>query len=92
MAKNNQTPATSNASRLERILSFMALGLVSTAVLTMLVTLVVTWVHRSNGDTSAITLPGWVAIYPFLGLTVGALCIIGVVVSSLIRRSRANNK
>jgi uncharacterized membrane protein len=90
MAKNDQTPAVSTSSRLERILSFMAIGLVSTAVLTMLVTLIVTFVHRSSGDSSALTLPGWVSVYPFLGLTVGALCIIGVVVSSILRRSRAN--
>jgi putative flippase GtrA len=70
MAKNNQTPAAGQSSRIERILSFMAIGLVSTAVLTMLVTLIVTFIHRNSGDTSAI--------------------IIGVVVSSIIRRSRAN--
>ena len=68
----------------------MAIGLVSTAVLTMLITLIVTFAHRSSGDSSAIVLPEWVSVYPFLGLVVGALCIIAIVVSSIIRRSRAN--
>lgn len=90
MAKSNQPAAGNQASRLERILSFMAIGLVSTAVLTMLITLIVTLMHRTSGETDALILPGWIAVYPFLGLTVGALCIIGVVVSGIIRRTRAN--
>ena len=71
-------------------MSFMAIGLISTAVLSMLVTLVITFAHRSSGDQSALMLPGWLSLYPFLGLSVGAMCIIGIVVSSLIRRSRSN--
>lgn len=90
MAKSNPAPAGNPASRLERILSFMAIGLVSTAVLTMLITLIVTFLHRNSGETEALVLPSWIAVYPFFGLTVGALCIIGVVVSGVVRRSRAN--
>ena len=90
MAKSNQAPSGTQASRLERILSFMAIGLVSTAVLTMLITLIVTFVHRNSGETEALVLPSWIAVYPFFGLTVGALCIIGVVVSGVVRRSRAH--
>ena len=90
MAKSNQDTPGNQASRLERILSFMAIGLVSSSVLTMLITLVVTLVYRNSGKTDAMILPSWIAVYPFLGLTVGALCIIGVVVSGIIRRTRAN--
>jgi FtsH-binding integral membrane protein len=89
MAKQTNTQPDNSSSRVERILSFMAIGLIATSVLCILATLILALVfHNANTTKAAVVLP----LYPFIGLSVGALCIIGVVVASIVRRSRTNNQ
>ncbi|MDE2591870.1 MAG: hypothetical protein KGL41_03325 [Actinomycetales bacterium] len=91
MANQKNNTEVGVSSRLERILSFMAVGLISTAVLSMLVMLVLALIHTSTSPKSApIELSAFLTFYIQIGLSVGALCIIGIVVSNLIRRSRSN--
>ena len=91
MANQKSNSEVVVSSRLERILSFMAVGLISTAVLSMLVMLVLALIRTSTAPTAApIQLSAFLTFYIQIGLSVGALCIIGIVVSNLIRRSRSN--
>jgi TRAP-type C4-dicarboxylate transport system permease small subunit len=91
MANQKKDVETGVTSRLERILSFMAVGLISTAIITMIIVLAITLIHKNGPDAAtALTLPPFFSVYIQLGLSVGALCIIGIVVSNIIRRSRSN--
>ena len=93
MAKQTNTQPDNSSSRVERILSFMAIGLIATSVLCILATLILALVfHNANTAKAAVVLPAFMSLYPFIGLSVGALCIIGVVVASIVRRSRTNNQ
>ena len=91
MANQKKSVETGVSSRFERILAFMAVGLISTAVVTMIVVLVLTLIHKNGPDAAKpLLLPPFFSVYIQLGLSVGALCIIGIVVSNIIRRSRSN--
>jgi hypothetical protein len=91
MANQKNNAEVGVSSRLERILSFMAIGLISTAVLSMLAMLVMALIRKTTDPNAApIALSAFLTFYIQIGLSVGALCIIGIVVSNLIRRSRSN--
>ena len=91
MANQKKDAEAGVTSRLERILSFMAVGLISTAVVTMIAVLAITLIHKNGPDAAEpLILPTFFSVYIQLGLTVGALCIIGIVVSNIIRRARSN--
>ncbi len=92
MAKNEKSQPKNEASRAERILGFMAVGLISTSVLVMMITFVIGLVEssQSNNSYESISLPTALVAYPQLGLPAGAFCIIAMVALSVFRRSRSN--
>lgn len=92
MAKKDTTQPTNESSRVERILGFMAVGLVGSSVLVMMVTFAIGLIESSQNSNSyeAISLPTVLVAYPQLGLPAGAFCIIAMVALSVVRRSRSN--
>jgi hypothetical protein len=92
MAKNTKPQPSYESSRAERILGFMAVGIISTSVLVMLLTFVVGLVE-SNENANAfesVSLPTALVAYPQIGLPLGAFCIIAMVAISVARRSKSN--
>lgn len=92
MAKNDQSQSSNESTRVERILGFMAVGLIGTSVLVMMITLIIGLVESSQSANSyeSISLPTALVAYPQLGLPAGAFCIIAMVALSVVRRSKSN--
>jgi FtsH-binding integral membrane protein len=82
MAKQTKTSHKTETPRLENILAYMAVGLISTSILVMVATLLLS---LTTHDIWPI-----LVFYPQIGLIAGAVCIISLLIVSLRRRSREN--
>jgi hypothetical protein len=77
MAKNNP------GSRLEVVLSAMAVSVIGISILSLLTTLLMVFLGVEN-------LPVIMAQLPLIGLPVGFLLVIALLVAAIIRRGREN--
>ena len=82
MAKQTKTSHKTETPRLENILAYMAVGLISTSILVMVATLLLS---LTTHDLWPI-----LVFYPQIGLIAGAGCIIALLIASLRRRAREN--
>jgi hypothetical protein len=82
---SSSKPDSFGGSRLESILAFSAIGVIATSIICMFVTLVIS---ASNQNSQ----PAILAQIPLFGMPLGALLIIALVVVSVIRRRRENQK
>jgi FtsH-binding integral membrane protein len=83
MAKQTKTSHKTETPRLENILAYMAVGLVSTSILVMVATLLL--------SLSTHNIWPILVFYPQIGLIAGAACIIALLIASLRRRKREND-
>jgi len=70
-------------SRVENVLAYMAAAVIGVSLITMIVTLVALFVGFRD-------LPAVVGILPSIGFPAGFLLVLAILVTNLIRRSRAN--
>ncbi len=90
MAKQTATPSESTPSRIEKILAYMAAGLIGTSVLAMIATLIIAATESANPGVGTSVLPAILVFYPQIGLAAGALSIVALVIVSIRRRSKEN--
>jgi formate/nitrite transporter FocA (FNT family) len=70
-------------SRVENVLAYMAAAVIGVSLLTMIVTLVALFAGFRG-------LPPVVGLLPSIGFPAGFLLVLAILVTNLIRRSRAN--
>ncbi|MFC5928322.1 multidrug ABC transporter ATPase [Cryobacterium melibiosiphilum] len=76
------------ANRLERILAYMVAGVVGLSILCFLALIIGTSLGAGDNDGFSTGLWPFVITVPNFGLPLGFLLIIGLLVTSAIRRSR----
>lgn len=77
------TPPANPPARSETVLAFMAVGVIGVSLVSMLIVLI----SSAAGAASNFAL---LAQIPLIGLPLGALLIIALVVSGVIRRNKEN--
>ncbi|MEY4263199.1 MAG: hypothetical protein RLY88_907 [Actinomycetota bacterium] len=76
--------------RIENILAYMAVGLISTSILAMLAALLMAATGSATPSVGKTVLPPILVFYPQFGLAAGALCIILLLIVGIRRRTREN--
>jgi len=76
--------------RIENILAYMAVGLISTSILAMLAALLMAATGSATPSVGKTVLPPILVFYPQFGLASGALCIILLLIVGIRRRTREN--
>jgi drug/metabolite transporter (DMT)-like permease len=76
--------------RIENILAYMAVGLISTSILAMLAALLMAATGSATPSVGKTVLPPILVFYPQFGLAAGALCIILLLIFGIRRRTREN--
>ena len=80
--------AASGPSRVERILSFMVVGVVGLSILCFFAVLFGTWTGQGAAQAAGAGIWWVVIMFPYFGLPAGMLLVIALVVTSGRRRSR----
>lgn len=73
----------SNRSQIEVTLAYMAIGVITVSIISMAATLILSLLGATN-------LPVILAQLPLVGFPIGFLLIIGMLISSIIRRGKEN--
>lgn len=92
MAKQKKTPANKPSSRLESIFAYMAAGLIGTSIIAMLAALIIAATGSATPGLGQQVLPPILVFYPQFGLIAGAASIIGLLLTSIRRRTRENRE
>ena len=72
-------------SRVENVLAYMAAAIIGVSVLTMIITLVALFAGLRG-------LPPVIGLLPSIGFPVGFVLVLAILVTNLVRRSRANRQ
>ncbi|MEY4559417.1 MAG: hypothetical protein RLZ82_432 [Actinomycetota bacterium] len=92
MAKQSKNPANNQASRLESIFAYMAVGLIGTSILAMVAALLIAATGSNTPALGEQVLPPVLVFYPQFGLVAGAASIIALLITNISRRNRENRK
>ncbi|MEY3586733.1 MAG: hypothetical protein RJB32_29 [Actinomycetota bacterium] len=72
-----------NRSQIEVTLAYMAIGVTAASVVSMALTLILSVLGVSN-------MPAFLAQLPLVGFPIGFLLIIGMLISSIVRKGKEN--
>lgn len=72
-----------NRSQIEVTLAYMAIGVTAASVISMALTLILSVLGVSN-------MPAFLAQLPLVGFPIGFLLIIGMLISSIVRKGKEN--
>ncbi|WP_366937580.1 multidrug ABC transporter ATPase [uncultured Microbacterium sp.] len=85
---NDPVPAATTASRLDRILAFMSLGIAAASIICFFAIMIGTAVGMKQADYATGLWPV-VAMFPLIGLPIAFLLILALLITTFVRRSRA---
>lgn len=74
-----------NRSQIEVTLAYMAIGVIAASIISMALTLILSLLGVAN-------LPAILAQLPLVGFPIGFLLIIGMLIASIVRRSKENRQ